>query len=112
MKVLNKDALMIHYVKQGLSLEQVAILLGTSRKTVRKNLDDYGIPVRRSFIHKKMPDKKELELYYIKMDYSWVQMCDKYKISNETFNRWINTCKLYKKKRRGRDEVLSCISEK
>lgn len=111
MKVLNKDALMIHYVKQGLSLEQVAILLRSSRKTVRKNLVDYGIPIRRSFIYKKMPDKKELELYYINMNYSWNQMCDKYKISNETFNRWVNECKLYKKKRRGRDEVLPCVGK-
>lgn len=112
MKVLNKDALEIHYVKQGLSLDQVAILLGSSRKTVRKNLVDYGIPIRRSFIHKKMPDKKELELYYINMNYSWNQMCDKYKISNETFNRWVNECQLFKKKRRGRNEILPCISEK
>lgn len=99
MKILNKHLLYIHYVKQNLSLDKTARAMDTSRKTVRKNLDYYGIPVKKKYMWIPVPSKEELEQLYLKNQYTWEMMKSHYKISNDTLNRWLNGYEIRKNKK-------------
>ena len=99
MKKLNKDLLFIHYVKQNLSMDRTAVLMETSRKTVRKNLVYYGIPIKKKFMRVSVPPKQELEQLYLKNEYTWEMMKAHYKISNDTLNRWLNGYEIRKRKK-------------
>lgn len=67
-KVYSKEQIEELYIIQGLSLEQTSKILGCSRKTLKKNMEEHGISMRghKNSMKKSLPKilKEDLERMY------------------------------------------------